>query len=124
MITCLIDPQRRLVLLAGSETLTAAEVLDVQRRLRADPAFDPTYKLLADYRAVQDSDFTPENMRVIAANVPFDKRSRRAFVAPGRLGFGLARMFQAISGAATPDGPIQVFRTIEAAEAWLTEPIA
>jgi hypothetical protein len=67
--------------------------------------FDPTYRLLADYREVRASDFTPEHMRLIATNVPFDKRSRRAFVAPGRLGFGLARMFQAISGTATPDGP-------------------
>jgi hypothetical protein len=97
------------VVLSGSGTLATAEILNVQRRLRVDPAFDPTYRLLADYREVRDSDFSPENMRVIAANVPFDRRSRRAFVAPGRLGFGLARMFQAISGAATPDGPIQVF---------------
>jgi hypothetical protein len=119
MLTYRIDPGRRLVLLHGSGALTAAAVLEVQAQWRADPGFDPTFRLLADYREVTGSDFNRENMLQIAANVPFHPSSRRAFVARGRLGFGLARMFEGVSSYTPQGGMVRVFRDLAEAEAWL-----
>jgi hypothetical protein len=119
MLAYRIDPARRLVLLHGTGALTSDEVLGIQSRWRADPAFDPAFRLLADYRDVTRSDFNRENMLRIAANVPFHPSSRRAFVARGRLGFGLARMFEGVSSYTPQGGTVRVFRDLAEAEAWL-----
>jgi hypothetical protein len=115
-----IDKERRLVTLTADGMLMASEVLKAQDQLRRDPAFNPSYRMLADYLAITGSNFNRHNMAEIARNAPFGPTSRRAFVVRGKLGFGLARMFGTISEVDTQTGLVRVFdNDLDAALRWL-----
>jgi hypothetical protein len=122
MLSYQIDSARRIVMVTGTGTLTAAEIVDVQNRVRADPAFDPMFALLSDYRLVASFELSAAEVRAIAATTPFHPSAKRSLVMADQLGLGMARMFQAYSELALNSTTLKVFRDdIDAAMAWLTE---
>jgi hypothetical protein len=121
MLTYSVDRARRLVTLTASGVLTTEEVLASQRQVRADPHFDPSFSLLADYRSATISDIDAVQMQEIAANVPLGSRSRRAYVVSGDLNFGMLRMFEAFAEMAQRGGAARAFRDMDEALRWLHE---
>lgn len=117
-ISYTIDPIRRLVLVRLWGVLTAAELEDHYARLAADPAFDPTFWRLTDGRETVRFDATPTEVQRAAEGHLFAAGTRRAIVVSTDYQFGMARMFSTF--AENTGQQVEVFRDLEAAEAWLT----
>lgn len=118
MLEYRIDRARRLIEVKGAGDLTSADFLEGQARLRADPEFDSTFALLADYRAANLSALDVEDLRNIAAMAPFDAAAPRAFVVGSDLNFGLMRMFEAYSEIQRSE-LVRTFRDAESALSWI-----
>jgi hypothetical protein len=115
-----IDATRRLVLVTVYGALTVEEALAYQRRVRADPAFDPTYAQVCDLTGVTSENLSSGDLQTIAINAPYEPGARRAFVVRRDLGYGLGRMFQTFS-ASEPRGDVRIFRDIGEAMRWALE---
>jgi hypothetical protein len=113
-----IDPRRRLVLSRGWGVLTDEDLMAHYERLRADPAFDPTYGQLADLRDVERVATAGVTIEVVARIRVFAPGVRRAVIASDDVAFGMARMFA--SFAEPQDQQIEVFRDARAAEDWVS----
>jgi hypothetical protein len=113
-----IDAERHLVLTTASGVVTAEEILDHQKRLVNDPAFDPHFSQLVDLTQATRTDVHAHHVRAFAAKSVFTRDSRRAFVAGGPVAFGLARMYELMRETSGEIG-IQVFDTREKALRWL-----
>ncbi|MEO5817976.1 MAG: hypothetical protein ABIT20_22095 [Gemmatimonadaceae bacterium] len=112
-----IDPQRELVICRVWGILTDAEVRSHYKRMVADPAFRPDYRQLADLRDVTEFSVESKTIEDAARQQIFAPGTRRAFVAPRGVAFGLARMFALYSAAA--DQVTEVFAEARSAEDWL-----
>lgn len=112
-----IDPGVRLVRSIAWGVLTGEEIRDHQQALAADPAFNPTYQQLGDFRFVTEARVDTASIREVARVRLFVPGSRRALVARSDLVYGLARMYQELGGFDEEFG--QVFRELEAALAFL-----
>lgn len=121
MLAYRIEPTDRLVIITGAGALKAAEALDVQNAIRADPAFERGFALLTDYLEVTDLDFDAQDLRRMVVNSPFGPEAPRAYVARADLAFGLLRMFHAFNDPRDQRDRIKVFRDIQAAQQWLRE---
>ena len=119
MIGYQIDRPRRVVLTTASGILSAGAIRDYQDRLRADPDFDPTFALIADFRAANLAEVTPSDIRRLAEEAPFGPESPRALVVSDDTNYGLARMFGAYSELAARKGPVEAFRDLESAWVWI-----
>ena len=120
-LTYSIDRRHRLVLTTASGVFTAADALNHQRHLRADPDFDETFDQLADFTSVTEVRLTGEEIRLLAERSVFSKTSRRAVVAKDALIFGLARMFASYRDAAGGGEQIRIYPDRQAALNWLLE---
>lgn len=116
-----IDAGRRIVFLYGRGALRVDDILDMQRRLRADPDFDPTYRMLADYRAAISIQIQMDRVHEVAANAPFAASSRRAFVVRGVRNYEIVRQFQALNDVSGTHGKVAVFYDFDSANRWLGE---
>ena len=85
----------------------------------ADPDFDPTFALIADFRAASLSEVTAFDIRRLAEEAPFGPDSPRALVVSDDANYGLARMFGAYSELAERKGPVEAFRDLETAWTWV-----
>ncbi|MEP6730844.1 MAG: hypothetical protein ABJE10_09405 [bacterium] len=112
-----IDPTRELVICRVWGTLSNEDVREHYRRLAADPHFDPAYRQLADLREVTEFSVDSNTLEEIARAQIFARGTRRAFIAPSGIAFGLARMFSA--HAAVAGQVMEVFLDARAAEDWL-----
>lgn len=112
-----IDCTNRLILSFATGTLTDDEMDAHRKRLAADPDFDPEYRQLADFRGVTRLEITTARLREFAADNPWKKRTRRAFVCGSNEVFGMSRMFQLLTDGASAE--VGVFRDLEEARAWL-----
>ncbi|MEO8333783.1 MAG: hypothetical protein ABI664_02340 [bacterium] len=112
-----IDPQRELVVCRAWGLLTDEELRDHYKRMLADPAFRPDYRQVADLRGVTDFTVDSKTIEEAARMHVFAPGTRRAFVAPMGVAFGLARMFSLYS--ATADQLLEVFTDVRSAEEWL-----
>ncbi|MGB2621179.1 MAG: hypothetical protein WA857_19115 [Candidatus Acidiferrum sp.] len=92
--------------------------LDHQNRLLADPDFDPSYSQLMDYTHVTQIDLSAADVGLLAVRNVFSSNSRRAFLVPNDVAFGLARMFEMIRESAGERG-IRIFRDLEEALDWV-----
>ncbi len=117
-VTYHIESDTGMVFTRGEGMVTSAELLEHQRRLAADPAFEPGYRQLSDYSAVTHTDASWGVIHELARNTPFHPESRRALVAPMDLVFGLARIFETFSEERSN---VRVFRNREEATAWRDE---
>lgn len=112
-----IDHDARLVRSRAWGVLVDDDLAGTQSGVRADPRFEPDYSQLFDFSAVTEVRVTREGLRALASRSPFGPASRRAMVVPDDLAFGMARMYQLLSGR-DPEF-FRPFRSVEAAMRWL-----
>ena len=112
-----IDKARRLVMSMATGFLTAADILAHQRKLLADPHFDPDCSQIVDCSTVTGIDLSPDDVREVTAATIFSAHSRRAIVVATDEQFGFARMFKMMREAQGEYG-IQVFRDRAEAMQW------
>ncbi len=112
-----IDRRRRLVHTRAWAELTDEEALTHQRRLKSDSEFDPGFRQLLDFTAVEHFGVTPEGIHKLASGDPWGAGARRAFVAPGDLAFGMLRMHEFLMGDESQE--LAVFRSAREAWDWL-----
>jgi hypothetical protein len=121
MVRYEIVSAERLVVVTGTGKLTAQEIIEAQNAVRVDPAFDPSFDVLADYRDVTGTDLDRTSLTVIAHNAPFAPSARRAFVVRGQYGFGLARMYGILTELEKRSDVVRVFADdMDGALAWVT----
>ena len=116
-----IDHERRIVFLYGRGALRIEDVLDLQSRLHADPAFDPSYRLLADYRAAISFQVDTKRLDDVVRNAPFARVARRAFVVRGSENYGVMQAFKAVNDSGRDHGEVGVFYDFDSASRWLEE---
>ena len=112
-----IDVAHRVVYTNGQGIATDTDLLQHNRRLKADPDFDPNFNQLLDFTEVILSDVKSETINKIANKRIFNLNSLRAIVVKPGLQYGLARMFQGLREY--EDKNIRVFLDREEAERWL-----
>jgi len=112
-----IDKARRLVVSTASGFLTAADILAHQRKLLADPNFDPACSQIVDCTAVTGIDLSPDDVRAVTEAAIFSPHSRRAVIVATDEQFGFARMFKMMREAQGEYG-IRVFRDRDEALLW------
>src|SRR5262245_58655947 len=116
-VTYQIDPVRHRIYITMADRVDGAEVLQAQRRMAAEPAFDPTLARLIDLTAVAVFDVSADVVRTLAAQSVTAHDTRRAIVAKQALLVGLSRMFQILNEE--KPGEVRIFEQVEAAERWL-----
>lgn len=116
-----IDVERGLVLTTASGTLTDDDILQLKDRLVRDPDFTPGMKELSDIRNIDALDVTPAGIRAMVQQDGKDSEritfQRLALVLSDDVAFGMARMYQTLTGSRMAN--VGVFRDIEQAKAWL-----
>jgi len=112
-----IDKARRLVVSTASGFLTATDILAHQKKLLADPNFDPACSQIVDCCGVTGIDLSPDDVRAVTATAIFSAHSRRAVVVATDEQFGFARMFKMMREAQGEYG-IRVFRDRSEALLW------
>ena len=113
----LIDVPHRLVFSRGWGILTDDDVVSHARTLREDSRFDPGFRQIFDFRDLTEIHLTVAGIHGTAQLNPFHRDSRRAFVVPSEVAYGLARMFEGFTGS-DPE-QFRVFRSIEPALEWV-----
>lgn len=95
-----------------------AHLQEVKRQLGSNPDVGSSSgALLVDLREARFDGLTTEDLRGFAAMpVILSATARRAFVAPGDLGFAMARMFEILR--ADDSRTVRVFRDFEEGRAW------
>jgi hypothetical protein len=113
-----IDTDKKRVFSSGSGHLTYEDLSGHMNRLAKDPKFDPRYSQLLDFRYVKTIGFNSEHVIELAEIRIFSPESKRAFVAPDAVKFGMARMYESYR---IPKGDlkIQVFTDYDEAIEWL-----
>ena len=115
-----IHAERQLVHSRAWGDVTDAELLDHQRRLALDPAFDSEFSQMLDFLGVTGvKAITADGIRDVAQRQLYGPRSRRAIVAAHPVIFGLARMFASYRDVARAEEQIRVFKRLEEAWTWL-----
>jgi hypothetical protein len=113
-----VDSDRRLVRIRMRGTLTRAEILRLVQELIEDPRVSPGISQLIDLTEASSAAIAADDVRHIAS-ANLDPVSRRAFVTPDTLTFGLARMFESLREIKHAPEQIAVFTALQEAEAWL-----
>lgn len=108
----------RLVESQASGVLLEAEVTAHAQALKADPRFKPDFRQVWDMRLVTRFELSQEFIQLAASRSIFAPTARRAFIVPHDEGFGIARMFEAISEYFGRT-QVEIFRDHESALAWL-----
>lgn len=112
-----ILPDQGFVLTRAWADVTSEEVLDHQRWLSGDRAFDPNGMQLVDLSQVDELGLSSAAVRQFVDGDPWAPGARRAFVAPNDLAFGVARMHEILLGGTGQQ--IMVFRSLSQAQDWL-----
>lgn len=115
--TYVLCPSQRLVRSRAFGVLTEAESWAHYTGLSEDPEFHPTFRQLCDLSEVTELEASSQFLRDLARKSVFATGTRRAFVAPTALQFGLARMLQVFCDLEGSE--VGVFLSEEEAEAWL-----
>lgn len=113
-----IDTAQGLIVSVGSGVLTDDDLLTHQEELRSDPAFQPWFRHLVDFRQSMTHAVTGRGVRRLTIAPALGKGSKRALLVADDAAFGLARMFQTLRDE-QPDEETAIFRDEAAALAWL-----
>jgi hypothetical protein len=89
-----LDLPNRLVWSRAWGHFTDEELAAHSRHLRANPRFEPNFRQLIDFTAVEKYQVTRTGIGDVAKINPFGKGARRATLVPNSLDFGLARMYE------------------------------
>ena len=93
-----IDKSQRMVFSVAYGILTDLDINSHQEKLRDDPDFDPGFSQLVDCTDVTKADdLSTDGIYELARRHLFGAESKRAFVAPKKLLYGLFRMFQILT---------------------------
>ena len=112
-----IDAGHRTVFSRAWGRVTNDDLLGVQDVLRADPAFDPSYRQLYDFTGVTEIAVTRDAFPALRARAPFDHTARQAFVAGSQAAFGMVRMYELLHDL--PEQQFRVFLDGDEARRWL-----
>jgi hypothetical protein len=118
---CELDLERRWVRGRAWGVVTYAEVLAARKKFLSDPDFRPDFRQLYDGREVTRMALTASEVGQLAMNPLFGPGTRRAFVTPTRETYGVMRLYQIYRAVNAGKEQIRLFRTLEEAEAWLSE---
>lgn len=86
-----IDRKRKRVLSTARGVLTFHDASEHLSQLEGDPDFSPGYGHLWDFTKVTKFALNADDVQRLTGRQVFSASSRRAFVAPGDLAYGLAR---------------------------------
>ena len=117
-VTYKIDKENRLVMTTAWGSLSYPDALAHKEKLLNDPNFDPTHSQIADFTQITEFALSNEELRAFAEFEVFSPQSRRAFITPRDLEYGMARMFATLRELRGEKG-IGVFRTLEEALDWV-----
>lgn len=113
-----IDGEPSFVITTAWGTVTGAECIEHQRQLRSDAGFSPDFPQLLDFTRVTAVQIDLATIFELADVDVFSGKSRRAFLAPNPLAYGMSRMFIASRGL-TGEEQMRVFRDRDEALRWL-----
>ena len=113
-----IDPERRLLFIQGTETLSAADLIDLRDRLMNEKSLTPGFNRLFDFRRITRHELSGDDIRTILTSSHFGAPERRAVVVSQDVTFGIIRMFSAYAKDDV-GSMIRVFRDFEEACTWL-----
>lgn len=121
-ITFDIDPGRGLILTKATGVVTGAEILELKKRLVADPRFSAELRSFADLRGITDLQVSPADVNAL---LEFDRshpgcseRIRLGLLAGSDVVYGMARMYEMRSQR---ENGIAVFRREADLWAWLDQ---
>jgi hypothetical protein len=114
-----IDEERRLVVTTAWNKITGTEAVEHQRKLLDDRSFARDFFQLVDASRVTEIQIDRVTVAQLARLDLFSAKSRRAFLAPSPLAYGVARMFMAFREAHGGEEQMQVFKERDAALHWL-----
>ena len=109
-----IDKERRLVLSTPSGVFTLVDAVSHIDKLSKDPDFDPGFFQMADFTHVTRIELSGDEIRRRAQRGIFPANSRRAFITPNEVTFGIGRMFKTLRSFEGEKG-IRIVRTLEEA---------
>ena|ERR1700682_5115269 len=115
-----VDKDRKLVICELFGDITDEDGPALQRLIRDDPDFDPSFSQLLDMTGITKAAISAETIRTLAHTSVFSPNARRAFVADNAVVFGFARMFEMLRETKSGSG-VQVFGTRDEALHWLLE---
>lgn len=112
-----VVPELRLVRSRAYGRLTEQESWEHYSGLSDDPDFSPDFRQLCDLTDVTELEASTPFLKELARKSVFAPGTRRAFVAPADVQYGLARMLQVFCDIEGSE--VAVFRTRQEAEEWL-----
>lgn len=113
-----IDTLLGVVFSFAYEIITDKDAYSHQDKLRKDPAFNPSFNQLFDFTKLTHADLSTDAIHHLAEKNPFGLGSKRAFVAPLDLMYGLSRMFQVLTNHHQDE--LSVFRDMHEARKHLS----
>src|SRR5262249_31216194 len=117
-----IDEEQRLVITTAWGVLTGEEIREHRRQLRNDARFHRSFFQLLDFTRVTGMNIGTMTVRELSRDHTFSRNSRRAFVAPSPLAYGMSRMFISIREVSGGAEEMQVFKNRNKAMQWLSIP--
>jgi hypothetical protein len=94
--------------------------MTVRGKFASHPSFTPDFSQIYDGRDITRITLTASEVGALAKDALFGPGSRRAFVAPHSDTYGAVRTFKIYREINAGKEEIQIFRSIEDAEAWLS----
>lgn len=114
-----IDGERRLVTSTAWDLVTGAEILEHRRQLSADPRFRRSFFQLVDLTRVTGVALDYKAVEELSRDHIFSRKSRRAFVAPNLLAYGMSRMFITLRQLTGGVEQMEIFKNRDHALRWL-----
>lgn len=116
-----IDTAGQMVRVRAWGVYSDADLREYYRKIVADSRFRSSYRCLMNLEGVKVFALDCRVIAEVAGWAVFDVGTRRAIVAPSDVAYGLSRMFSMHGERAGQN--IEVFRSEDAAEAWLASPV-
>jgi hypothetical protein len=118
---CELDLERRWVRARAWGVVTYEDAMATRRKFLGDPNFTPDFYQIYDARDVTRMAVSASETGLLAMDAVFSAKSRRALVAPHSETYSFGQMFKIYRGINAYKDQIKLFRSIEEAEAWLSE---
>jgi hypothetical protein len=113
-----IDRERRLVGIRFWGPVTRADFDRVRIALLRDPAFDPSFNVIADLRGADMREISLADVESVAGQSLLQSTARRAILADRSDQLGLARLYSTLRGIAGQEST-RVFWEVQEAASWL-----
>jgi hypothetical protein len=114
-----VYPEHRLVISTGSGRVTWNEIKARQDQTKTDPDFNPEFNQIVNLSGVTSFAMNSGQASVLAQRTVFSSTSRRAFVAPAPIAFGMSRMWEIFTEMSDNPSQICVFDDLASALEWL-----